>query len=95
MNILVIDDLKNIKENPGEFVKYARTYNDGIKQLKNKKWNLLYLDHDLGDDKTGYDIINWLDQNKEFLPDEIKCISMNPVGRDKINKVIKKLYEPI
>jgi len=58
----------------------------------------LYLDHDLasfeGDkEKTGYDVICWLEENTEYLPIHgIYCVSSNPVGRSRINQVIDKLY---
>lgn len=91
MKILLIDDMRNIKAD-----RIARTFDDGIKALTNEgPWDLLYLDHDLGDpapNKTGYDIMNFLEVNPGLIPGSIVCVSSNPVGRQKIGVVIEKLY---
>ena len=95
MRILLIDDVRNLEADV-----IARNYNEGIKQLKfNGGWDLLMLDHDLASfdinnkETTGYDIMCWLEENNEFLPKKIICVSANPVGRDRINVVIDKLYK--
>lgn len=94
MNILVIDDKRYFPENYLDTYSYARTYDDGIKALKNGKWDMLFLDHDLGCFKdgreyTGYDIACWLEENPEYLPNEVICISSNPVGKNRIMQAIK------
>lgn len=90
MKVLLIDDMRN-----GVMDRIARTFDDGIKALKEEgPWDLLYLDHDLGEAdpaKTGYDIMCFLEANPELLPKQIKCVSSNPVGRQKIQVVIDKL----
>lgn len=89
MKTLVIDDLRFFETASV----HARNYEEGIYQLKNcGPWDLLYLDHDLGEDKTGYDVMCWLEENTEYLPGEIVCVSANPVGKDRITQVIDKLY---
>lgn len=64
--------------------------------MQKEHWNVLWLDHDLGEDKTGYDIICWIEEN-DFTgsikkPEIIICVSSNPVGRNKINSAIKRMY---
>jgi hypothetical protein len=93
MRTLLIDDIRNLEADV-----IARNYNEGIKQLKhNGSWDLLLLDHDLasfdenGKEYTGYDIMCWLEANIRYLPKEIRCVSDNPVGRDRINKVVQAL----
>ena len=94
MKTLLIDDLRNI---PADVI--ARNYMDGITALKHQgPFSILYLDHDLGDyeegvEKTGYDIMCFLEVNPELLPKKIICVSSNPVGRQKIQVVIDKLYK--
>lgn len=93
MKILVIDDQRDIKAD-----KVARTFTDGINALKSDKWDVLYLDHDLGSfvdgvEKTGYDIMVFLEENTEYLPGRIEIVSSNPVGRRNMQIVIDKLYE--
>ncbi len=93
--VLLIDDLRDRNADVT-----ARNYNDGIRQLKeNGPWDLLLLDHDIASydkqhkEMTGYHIICWLEENLKYLPGEVKCISASPVGKERINKVICKLYD--
>lgn len=92
--ILLIDDCRNLKADV-----IARNYEEGIRQLEfNGYWDVLLLDHDLAsfnNDKeyTGYDVMCWLEANTEFLPGRIECVSSNPVGRQRIQQVIDKLYK--
>ena len=43
-------------------------------------------------EKTGYDILTWLEGNKQFLPQKIILVTANPVGRKRMELVIEKLY---
>jgi hypothetical protein len=90
MRTLLIDDIRKIKADVT-----ARTFQEGIDALKKEKFDILYLDHDLGDPDpkhTGYDIMNFLEEHQEHLPSKIIIVSSNPVGVLKINSVIKRLY---
>lgn len=95
MRVLAIDDTRDMTQ--ASVV--ARNYDEGIRQLQmNGPWDLLLLDHDLasfddtGKEKTGYDIMCWLEQNTEHLPGRIECVSANPVGRARIIAVCVSLY---
>lgn len=91
MNILLIDDLRNIKADV-----IARTYDEGIKALQSQHFDILYLDHDLGDideNKTGYGIMVFLEENPKYLPDKIILITANPVGRIRMQNIIDKIYK--
>ena len=103
MRILLIDDLRDLRVLAPRYVgnqsyegRTARNYEDGVQALQEGGWDLLLLDHDLGDprqpEKTGYDIMVFLEENQELLPGKIACVSSNPVGRARINQVIDKLY---
>ena len=77
---LLIDDVRtNISADI-----IARTYNEGIQALKENRITTLYLDHDLGEEHSGYDIMCWLENNQRYLPKEIICVSANPVGARRI-----------
>lgn len=104
--ILLIDDARSLEQvhkhqsNDSYIASIARDYFEGIRLLREEgPWDVLYLDHDLasfieGKEKTGYDVICWLEENTEYLPlNGIYCVSSNPVGRQRIEQVIKKLYE--
>lgn len=86
-NILLIDDLRTII---GAVT--CRTYAEGIAALQATYWDTLYLDHDLGEEKTGYDVMCFLEANPDRLPGKIKLVTSNPVGRERMEVVIRKLY---
>lgn len=89
--ILLIDDLRKFEG----VTKTARTFKEGIRLLKEEKWDEVYLDHDLGSPdpkETGYDILCWLEENQAHLPKNIILVTANPAGAEKMKVVIKKLY---
>jgi len=81
-------DLAAIQLVHGGPVTFARTFDEG-KQLLYKAmayrclpWDVLYMDHDLGDPNpahTGYDLLRWLyEQSRpERLPRVVRIITMN------------------
>jgi hypothetical protein len=90
---LLIDDIRNL---PGSTL-IARTYSAGLECLRKFKVYSLYLDHDLGevDERhTGYGIMCFLEEHPEFLPDKIILVTSNPVGRQRMQQIIDKLYPP-
>lgn len=81
---LLIDDLRDIQADI-----ICRTY-QGAEQIINTIWLqdwTLFLDHDLGESKTGYDIINLM-LNTSNIPGHIIIVSSNPVGRDNIGRAL-------
>jgi CheY-like chemotaxis protein len=104
MRILLIDDLRDLRILAPRYIgdasyegRTARNYNDGIRALHDGPWDLLLLDHDLGDyengvERTGYDIACYIEEHPELLPAKTIVVSSNPVGRQKINQVVEKLY---
>lgn len=89
---LLIDDVRTMPVD-----KIVRTYDEGIQALQENKWDIVWLDHDLGcfkDGKeyTGYTILCWLEENPRFLPKNIRLVTSNPVGRARMQMVIDKLY---
>ncbi len=89
--ILWVDD---IREPIWECTK-AKTYSQAIEALEKELFDYLYLDHDLGNQdgkKTGYDILCWLECHTDRLPKEIILITGNPSGRERMELVVKKLY---
>jgi len=98
--ILLIDDMRNEdSKNVGmKVTKIARTYKDGLEQLKfHGPWDLLLLDHDLacfedGRERTGYDLLCWLEEFPQFLPKDILVITDNASVHRKMKMVVNKLY---
>lgn len=92
MNILILDDdiirLKAFKEKLiGHNVVTTMTASEAIKELSNNTFELLFLDHDLGNKQmeasgpgTGYEVALWLSEKEDKQPDIIVIHSYNPVG---------------
>ena len=53
---------------------------------------VISLDHDLGEEKTGYDVVKFMAE-ENIWPSVVKVHSMNPVGRDNMLSVINR-YKP-
>ncbi len=94
MATLLIDDQRNL---PADRV--ARTYKEGVEALRERHWDVLYLDPDLGDfsgiegrERTGYDVACWLEEHPQFLPDRIEIVTNNPAGRRKIELALQRCY---
>jgi len=91
MRTLLIDDLRNIEAD-----RVARTFDDGIVALRDEgPWDELFLDHDYGDPdphKNGEGIMKFLEENPGLLPGNIILVTANPVGRQRMEVIIDKLY---
>jgi len=66
--------------------------------LLNKSFvNILSLDHDLGEDETGYDFVKWLVEtgmsDPSIYPKEIYLHTANPVGRHNMFQLLER-YKP-
>lgn len=97
MASLIIDD--KVEDKGIKADRVAVNYAQGIAALEEQYWDVLYLDHDLGDfsgpggrELNGYSIMCWLEQHPEHLPGRIVIVSHNPVGRVNMMAVIRKLY---
>lgn len=103
MKTLLIDDIRDVefvnKNWNVQVTDVARTFAEGINALKENKIDTLLLDHDLasfdeeGNELTGYKIMLFLEENPEYLPNKILLVTSNPVGRDKMQTVISKLFK--
>lgn len=87
-NVLFIDDLRM----PTDFEEFdrvyvARTYSEAIDALYTKTFDLISFDHDLGEDKTGYDIAKFIIEN-EIKIGAFRVHSMNVVGRFNIVQLL-------
>ena len=89
---IYLDDVRNP---PTEDWVVVRNADDCIELLKTGKAEEISLDHDLGDGvKSGYDVANWIEEQvfiHGFKPPKMRCHSANPVGRDRINQIIRNV----
>ena len=53
------------------------------------KFNAIDLDHDLGEEKTGYDICKYIIENNIKL-DRVYIHTSNPVGRDNMKQLLER-----
>jgi len=88
---LFLDDLR---DPPDSSWRVVRTAEEAIKLLQEERITVISLDHDLGTDLTGHDVILWLEEQvylNNFVPPRIKIHSANPVGREKMLRGIASI----
>lgn len=97
---LMIDDMRDETHVKCELDLIARNYWTGIEALKSRQWDILFLDHDLSSfmqggakEKTGYHVMCFIEENPQHRPKKVVCISSNPAGRERIETLIKSIYE--
>jgi hypothetical protein len=91
--------LDDVRKPPSGYT-LVQTYEECVKLLETGKVKELSLDHDLGTEKTGYDVVRWIEEKvamEDFNPPLIKIHSANPVGRrnmeagiSSINRLLSK-----
>ena len=47
----------------------------------------LYIDHDLGGETSGYDVVRWA-LARGYLPNKVQVVSLNPPGRKAIKNIL-------
>lgn len=80
---LLIDDIRD----QYEVERVARTADQGKLCLMTLPVTHLLIDHDLGEQTSGYDIINWAIEH-DVLPPKVFIVSANPVGRNNIGRAL-------
>lgn len=91
--LLYVDDIR--KPNIIRYSTYSyeiivsRNYDDAINMLNICKFNAIDLDHDLGEEKTGYDICKYIIENNIKL-DRVYIHTSNPVGRDNMKQLLER-----
>jgi len=96
MNILILEDSTERQEQfnknlAGHNVTITDSSKTAIQKLSNEKWDVLFLDHDLGGivhvpsgENTGYEVAKFLEENKQFIPNYVIVHSVNTVGAKNI-----------
>ncbi len=81
---LVVDDMRDLG---GDVIarndKAARALLGGVGYV----FEGICLDHDLGSEETGYDVLMWA-LEAEVLPGKVQIVSMNPAGRDRMRQAL-------
>lgn len=99
---LWLDDVREPWKHGFIISEWAKTYEEAIDLLKTGEVTLASLDHDLSveascgnpvpDEKTGYDVVCWMEENDVWPRDGVVVHSMNPVGRARMQQVIDNHY---
>lgn len=84
--ILLVDDIRTLPE--ADVI--ARTYDEGLDYLTNAlyHWDVLMIDHDLGEGATGYDLVNKCLELR-VMPECVVIVSSNPVGVSNIERALQ------
>ena len=105
MDILILEDdinrtIQFYKMFEGNDTQIVESPDECIQKLKDFKWDVLFLDHDLGgeiycpsDDKSGYKVAKWLEEFPEYKPTKIFLHSMKPIGRQNMKNAIPEAVE--
>lgn len=105
-NVLVLEDneerIKHFKKNlVGNNFKIVSVSDACIELLVKDKWDVLFLDHDLGgrsyvpssESNTGYQVAKFLHDNPKYKPSEVIIIhSLNPIGAENMQNALPEAY---
>ncbi len=101
---LWLDDIREPWRHGFIACEWARTADEAISALKTGTVTFASLDHDLSIDdtigqpkgeKTGYDVVCWMEENSVWPVDGVVVHSMNPVGRQRMQVVIDAHYKRV
>lgn len=93
--VLLIDDEPQTKHFHVTIDRIARNYKEAIEALRERRWDLLLLDHDLGEvqadgkEFSGHSVATWLEENPRYLPLKVVAVSRNPYGKKVIEMAIE------
>jgi len=83
--------LDDVRDCPPNF-HWVKNYEECVDILQNCNIDIISLDHDLGEEKTGYDVVKFMVQEGIF-PKEIYIHSANPVGAQNMKDLLER-YAP-
>ena len=89
--LLWVDDLRPV---PNEYrdeyeVRWARDYDEAIRELHRFRYDVICLDHDLGEGPTGYDLCKYIIAKHIYCP-EYRLHTSNPVGRKNMTELLRR-----
>lgn len=99
--VLWLDDIREPWRQGFVGAEWAKTADDAIRILQTGLVVSASLDHDLSVDdtmgtpkgeKTGYDVVCWMEEHGVWPPNGVRVHSMNPAGRARMQAVIDKHY---
>ena len=94
--LLWVDDLRPVPNTyRDEYeVRWARDYDEAIAELHRFRFDVICLDHDLGDGPTGYDLCKYIVAKHIYCP-EYRIHTSNPVGRRNMTELLEHYTDAI
>lgn len=94
--LLWVDDLRPV---PYDYmdkydVRIARSYDEAISELHRFRYDVICLDHDLGDGPTGYDLCKYIIAKNIYCP-EYRIHTSNPVGRKNMAELLERYTDSV
>lgn len=96
-----LDDVREPWKHGYIACEWAKNYYQAIAMLRTGLITFASLDHDLSiedtmgepsGEKTGYDVVCWMEENDVWPSEGVTVHSMNPAGRARMQAVIDKHY---
>lgn len=89
--LLWVDDLRPV---PNEYrdeyhVVWARDYDEAVAELHRFRYDVICLDHDLGEGPTCYDLCKYIIAKHIYCP-EYRIHTSNPVGRKNMTELLRR-----
>jgi hypothetical protein len=85
-----LDDIRN---SPPDWV-VVRTAEEAIALLQTGEVTAMSLDHDLGGESTGMEVLEWIEWEvveRGFQPPQLIVHSGNPVGRERMRAAVESI----
>lgn len=102
-NIIWLDDIRNPRQYVSLFssfgkykVTWVKSYDEFVSNIIDKLPDVVFFDHDLGLEKSGYDCAKWLIDyciENNVKPPKYRIQSANPVGRTNIDSLFNSYYK--
>ena len=99
---LWLDDIREPWKHGCIGFEWAKTHDEAIAPLKTGKVTFASLDHDLSEmatigqpargEKTGYDVVLWMEENDVWPEDGVRVHSMNLAGKARMEAAIRRHY---
>lgn len=98
---LWLDDIRDPVQHGYIGYSWAKTYEEAIAALSTGRVQHASLDHDLGirstlgmptDEKTGYDVVCWMEEHNIWPRHGVRVHSANPVGKTRMEAAIRRAY---
>ena len=96
-----LDDLRDPMHNGAIGYEWVKTVDEAIDLLKTGQVTFASLDHDLSieatmgnwkKERTGYDVVLWMEENDVWPKDGVRVHSLNPAGKARMEAVIRKKF---